>query len=76
MAGTVKRRLIISMCVAVCAVVDLAPAPASPPERTAPERVAGGNNGIYCTFAWIFFCHAQRSCVPSGCGLPLSNWHF
>jgi hypothetical protein len=68
MPGTVKRRPIIAMCVAACAAAVLAPAPASAPGRTAPQRVEGGNRELYCLLAWIFLCHAQPNCTPSGCG--------
>jgi hypothetical protein len=76
MAGTVKRRPIIAICVVVWAVVGLAPAPASPPERAMPQRVEGGDGWLYCTLAWIFLCHAQPSCTPGGCKVRLPSWGF
>jgi hypothetical protein len=73
--GIVKRRRIIPAWAALGIILELAPAPALPPAPPAPvERVEGGDGSLYCVLAWIFRCHAQPSCVPSGCGVRLPSW--
>ena len=76
MAGFVRRRRIIPVWVALCAVIGLAPVSVSVPAKPAPEAAEGGDASIYCVLARVFLCHGMKSCpsLPRGCYLNLPDW--